>query len=419
EFGSKVDVKQPKKERLTQIKQMKERVQNLAGSLPDFVPPPEVDPTIADFEKFGDVTENVYNQMTPSEQAKYQEEVTKAKTDMKRNFKEEIISEYDKVMSLQERELNAISEDETVNAIMSDENIIIVDAFMADKSLRIDPTTLTDQQRNRYGDSYLINDRKAFKKRGMHIEEVAAQLGITPDKLLQVLDDSPTSEQAFTARTKFEEARNKKFAADSVEINKTAIDNTIDNTISLKKKMLNNILKANPAAGLRLIHSIFKVGNKTAIENVKINAQETTDNTRIGDLKPSSYLNASRKHMNRANTAINKDQDLARGAANVEKSLVADELFKASTITVRKLNKILDAVSNISRNRATMDKLRSTGHYDGFQALIAMLGQRKLSTKDLSAFKNMMIAWQDKGLEQDSNIPMNVAGALEKARWTT
>lgn len=402
-------------DRVAEVSSMKERVQGLVAGLPEFIPPPDVDPTIADFEKFGDVTENVFSQMTPNEQAKYQEEITKAKTDMKRNFKEEIISEYDKVMSLQERELNAISEDETVNAIISDENIVIVDAFMADKSLRIDPTTLTDQQRNRYGDSFLINDRKVFKKRGMHIEEVAAQMAISSDKLLEVLDNSPTSQQAFTARQKIEEARNKKFAADSVEINKTAVDNTIENTISLKKKMINNILRANPSAGLRLIHSIFKVGNKTAIENVKINAQETTDNTRIGDLKPSSYLNASRKHMNRANTAINKDQDLARGAANVEKSLVADELFKASTVTVRKLNRILDAVSNISRNRATMDKLRASGHYEAFQALIAMLGQRKLSTKDLSAFKDMMITWQDKGLEQDSNLPLNVSGALEKA----
>ena len=401
--------------RFIRIEQMKESVNRVRESLPEFIPPPDVDPTIADFEKFGDVTENVFSQMTPNEQAKYQEEITKAKTDMKRNFKEEIISEYDKVMSLQERELNAISEDETVNAIMSDDNIVIVDSFMADKSLRIDPTTLTDQQRNKYGDSFLINDRKVFKKRGMHIEEVAAQLGVTSDALLEALDNSPTSQQAFTARTKFEEARNKKIAADSTEINKTAIDNTIENTISLKKKMLNNILRANPAAGLRLIHSIFKVGNKTAIENVKINAQETTDNTRIGDLKPSSYLNASRKHMNRANTAMNKDQDLGRAAANVEKSLVADELFKASTVTVRKLNRILDTVSNLSRNKAAMEKLKASGHYEGFQALLAMMGQRKLSTKDLSAFKDLMITWQDKGLEQDTNIPANISGALEKA----
>lgn len=407
--------KKTQSDRSVHIKEMQERVNAIRNELPDFIPAPEVDDSIKDFESFGDVTENVFAVMTPTEQKQYTDQITKAKTDMKRNFKSNIISEYDQVASLQERELNAIAQDEVINEIMSDENITIVEAFMGDKSLRIDPETLSDSQRSRYVDSFLINDRKAFKKNGMHIEEVAAQMGVTSEKLLETLDNSPTLKQAYATKTKLEEARNKKIAADNTEINTTAIESTIDDVVGLKKKMLNNILKADPRAGLRLIHSLFKAGSKTAVQNVNINAQETTDNTRIGNLKPSSYLNASRRHMNRANTAINKDQDLSRGAANIEKSMVADELFKAATVTVRKVNQILSRVSTMSRNKALMDKLRATNHYEAFQSLIGMLGQRKLKVKDLNIIKDLMIEWQDKGLESDPNLPANIVQPLSVA----
>ena len=407
-------------ERLAHIKEMQDRVNAIKNDLPNYTPPPpEVDVAIKDFENFGDVTENVFAAMSPSEQAQYTEEVTKAKTDMKRNFKSEIIQEYDQVASLTERELNNASQDETINNIMNDENITIVEAFMGDKSLKIDPETLSSNQKEQYlnnpDDQNLLQDRKAFKKSGMHVDEVAAQMGITSDKLLEAIAYSPTMKQAYETKTKLEEARNKKIAADNTGINKPAIDATIDNVIGLKKKMLSNILKTDPKAGLRLLHSIFKAGSKTNIESVNINAQETTDNTRIGNLKPSSYLNASRRHMNRANTAINKDLDLSRGAANIEKSMIADELFKASTKTISNVNQILSQVSNMNRNRGLMDKLRSTGHYESFQALLSMLGQRKTTAKDLNVVKDMMIEWQDKGLEADNKLPSNIVQPIASA----
>jgi hypothetical protein len=413
EFGSKVDVQQPKKERLSQIKQMRERVTAIRETLQDApqAQEPDVDFTaIADesvdgYGEFGIIPENIYNAMTPKEQEDFKKLVKETKESLKANLKMSVVKELDKTASMQERNANNESETKTLDDIANDPNSKIVDWFLADDTMKIDPDSLTSNQKELYIGNDLINKRNIYKKGGAKLADVAAGFDVTPDKLLEVLSISPSSIQAYKAQMIIEKARNKKEARRSATFNQDKINKTLDDKISFKRKLLEAILKVNPRAGLRLAYSIMSKGSKTNIEKSSINAQEVTDNTRIGDLKPSTYLNASRRHQNRANESLLKSRDMETAAVEVEKSMIADELFKASRKTKERVEVILDAIIKQSKDSDLRQKLESTGHYEHFKALVNMLGLDTLTPKQVQGVSDMLIEWQEKGLEPESGLP--------------
>lgn len=364
---------------------------------------PDVDEAITGYEDFGLATKNTYESMNETEQKAYDKAVDDVRESMKVVFREKVLDEYEQTVSIQEREANLIAEEEIVNGIMNDDSIITVDTFMADPSLRIDPTTLPSHLQSYAKDPMFVSEegkpiRSVFKKDGRHIDEVAGEMGVTPEQLMQSLASSPTSRQAYETKMKIQQARNRSEATLNTDLNEEAIKRTIDNKIKLKKEALGNILRKSPGAGLKLMYSVLRLGDKTSVDKVSINAREITDNTRIGDLSPKSYLNASRRHQNRANRASHRDANLVLAAQESEKSIVADELHKAATVTKAKVNRILDRVVSLVRDKTLASKLKSTGHLDAFKALTAMLGSKKITEKDLGYIKDFLLTHRENGL---------------------
>lgn len=406
--------------RFEQIKEMRERVNAIRDELPDKETPVDftaiADESVDGYGEFGIIPENIYNNMTPEEQAAFTKLIKETKESLKNDLKMSVAKELDRTANMQERELNKQSEDAIVEAIANDPNTKIVDWFLADDTMKIDPESLSPDQRQRYGDDYLINKRNIYKKGGAKLTEVANAMDVTPDKLLEVLSTSPSSQQAYKAQMMIEKARNNKEARKSATFNQGKLNKTLDDKISFKRKLLEGILKMNPRAGLRLAYTILSQGDKTKIEKSSINAQDITDNTRIGDLKPSTYLNASRRHQNRANEAMMKSRDMEKAAIEIEKSMIADELFKAGRKTKERVEMVLNEIVRQSKDPDVRKKLESTGHYGHYQALLNMLGQGKLTPKQVESVSDLLIEWQEKGLEPESGLPAqmeavtNVAG---------
>lgn len=397
------DVASNQSDRLNQIKEMRERVNAIRDELPDYVPT-SVDQSIEGFEEFGVITENILAQLTPEEQADYNKLVDETKREMKEALRMSVVKEMDRTSSMIERDLNTESDNELLENIMNNPETQIVDWFMADETLAIDPDSLTENQKKTFLGNQLLKKRKVFKKGGVKLQDVAAGFDVQGGELLEILSESPSSEQAFKAQRIIEQARNEAEARKAATPNQSRIDKIIDNKLSLKRKLLEAILKADPRAGLKLIHNILKQGDKTNIENTTINSQEVTDNTRIGDLKPSTYLNASRRHQNRANKSMLSSRDMSLSAMELEKSMVADELFKASRKTKAKVEVILDKVTRQNKDANLKNKLESVGNYERFQALTNMLGLNKLTPKQVKTVSDLLIEWQDKGLENESGL---------------
>lgn len=399
--------------RITQVNQMKERVSAIRETLQDAPQAQEsdvnfnaiADESVDGYGEFGIIPENIYNAMTPKEQEDFKKLVKETKESLKANLKMSVVKELDKTASMQERNANHESETKTLDEIANDPNSKIVDWFLADDTMKIDPDSLTNNQKELYIGNDLINKRNIYKKGGAKLADVAAGFDVTPDKLLEVLSTSPSSIQAYKAQMIIEKARNKKEARRSATFNQDKINKTLDDKISFKRKLLEAIIKGDPRSGLRLAYSIMIKGSKTNIEKSSINAQEVTDNTRIGDLKPSTYLNASRRHQNRANESLLKARDMETAAVEVEKSMIADELFKASRKTKERVELILDAIIKQSKDSDLRQKLESTNHYEHFKALLNMLGLDTLTPKQVQGVSDMLIEWQEKGLEPESGLP--------------
>lgn len=410
-----VDANQPNQERLTQIKEMKSRVEAIRNDLPDVDLTKIASEAVNNYGEFGIIPENIFNNMTPEEQVQFTTLVQETKNMLKNDLKMGVIKELDRTASMAERELNKQSEDAIIESIANNPDTKIVDWFLSDETMKIDPDSLTSNQKEIFSNNPLINKRNIYKKGGAKLSEVATAMDVTPDKLLEVLSISPSSQQAYRAQIIIEKARNSKESRRSATFNQGKLNKILDNKISFKRKLLEGILKIDPKAGLRLAYTILSQADKTKIEKSSINAQEITDNTRIGDLKPSTYLNASRRHQNRANEAMINSRDMEKAAAEVEKSIIADELFKAGRKTKERVEMVLNEIVRQSKDPDVRKNLESTGRYDQYQALLNMLGQGKLTPKQVDSVSELLIEWQEKGLEPESGLPSQMEAPLNVA----
>lgn len=402
-------------ERLAHIKEMKDRVKAIRNDLPEVDLNKIASEAVDGYGEFGIVPENIYATMTPKEQEDFVTLVQETKESLKNDLKTSVVKELDKTASMIEREANYESESKIIEQIAENPDTKIVDWFLADETMKIDPDSLTSNQKELYIGNELINKRNIYRKGGAKLSDVADGFNVTPDKLLEVLSTSPSSAQAFKAQMIIEKARNRKEAQESATFNQKKLDKTLDDKISFKRKLLEGILKTDPKAGLRLAYSIMSKGSKTNIEKSSINAQEVTDNTRIGDLKPSTYLNASRRHQNRANEALMKSRDMEKAAVEVEKSMIADELFKASRKTKARVEFVLDNIIKDFKDKNLRDKLKSTGHYEHYKALLGMLGVGEFTPKQAESISDLLIEWQEKGLEAESGLPVQMEAPIQSA----
>jgi hypothetical protein len=231
----------------------------------------------------------------------------------------------------------------------------------------IDPRSLTEEQRSRYLDNEQLKKHKAFVKGGTTPEKAAALLGVNGgENLLRILSQTPSREDIVAARMKEMDATIKQQALDSVNLNETALSKAYH-------KAAENYLAISKYLRTKDWSSYGKVIKKIAtklprIDEITRQADETINQTRIGDLNPNQFKVGERRSHRLAMDEIIKG-DIENASNHAEAAALNAELTRAAHVAIGESSRLQKFARRMER-ADRQQELRDAGYLDPYNELV-------------------------------------------------
>lgn len=255
--------------------------------------------------------------------------------------------------------------------IENDPNIEIVENFLNDRiigipdetmlarkangkpMIQIDPVTLTEELKNKYGEDQVLKKRKLFGKGGMSLQQAATYFDITnPEQLLKVLSETPNREQAVKNALKLREAGIREDVESATPLDEASRMKYYDNTAKLHLEELKTLKDKSWSTVKNAIKRIaLPLPN---IQEIATRAREAVNTT------PVKLLNAKRYVIGEAKAQKKAVNDVLKGAfesafANKQSALLNNVLAKESQRMIKKINiankRLVDIMSSVTQGQ--------------------------------------------------------------------
>lgn len=302
----------------------------------------------------------------------------------------------------------------------------VVEAFLENKAnLKVDIETLTDAQKARYANDPVLEERGVFarnnpppkkpskkpvKRNGIHIEEMARQLGKTADEVLHILSTAKDKKTIIEEAVTFmEEEMNKKQPI--AEVSSAGIIKALEN----KQKMNESFIKELAASSWK---KFVKLSEALTISKIKSDeivhtAERLTKDTKIGELDHKAYAKAAEKARVKKIKAINRG-DVLEASRQHELEHRNIEMQKQTMIAIGKSNKIKRAVNQMLSDPRTRETLRKAGMLKAFEELSGVInfGVTRNDKQALGAYAKLQKKLMDAKLV-DITIPEAMTQGLD------
>lgn len=379
------------------IQQMRERVQALSESLPE--QPVDNSPiTLSENEELQiAATEFIYEPvMTDLVRAGVPQKLAaelEAKMQANRKDIAAAINQAGEAEMLKIKNFMEIQADleQTINMIedsLSDTNIEIVETWLANKKdLKIDPDSLTVEQKIKYIDEPVLQARKVFKKGGLSVDEVAQNLGLSNgDQILDILTNVPDMKTATDNAIELSEKEISVQSEGSVDPNDSAMIRALSDRQKLNDMAIKEIVKSSWGKARRFIENVsFAKLNLDTIRKESIAQVETT---KVSQLNQEVYAKASLRAQKKAVIAGNRGNFL-EAARQREIAIRNDEMRKQSLIYIKKANRSMHNIGVMLKSpriRSMLERANMENAFDEFTTIINMETQSARKSQN-SAFE--------------------------------
>lgn len=302
----------------------------------------------------------------------------------------------------------------------------VVEAFLENKAnLKVDVETLTDAQKARYANDPVLEERGVFaknnpppkkpskkpaKRNGIHIEEMAQQLGKTAEEVLHILSTAKDKKTIIEEAVNFmEEEMNKKQPI--AEVSSAGIINALEN----KQKMNESFIKELAASSWK---KFVKLSETLTISKIKSDeivhtAERLTKDTKIGELDHKAYAKAANVARNKKIKAINRG-DVLEASRQHELEHRNIEMQKQTMIATGKSNKIIRSINQMLSDPRTRETLRKANMLKAFEELSGVInfGVTRADKQALGAYAKLQKKLMDAGLV-DITIPEALTQGLD------
>lgn len=313
-------------------------------------------------------TEAIKKALPKAEVEKFDTAQMKARGSVAEHIHETALHEMDQVRDIQLDEARDLQLQTERDRIVNDPNYALVDRFRRDqvgytkgnkkKSIyAIDPKTLTDDLLH-YTDDARLKEHKVFAKGGITADESAAMLGIeNGEELLKILSKTPTREQVIKARVAANDIDLAKQAADSVDLNHTAITQAFNNRtaahLAEMKFMREQEWPATKSGIKRIALPLPK------IEELTNKAKQAVKQTRVGSLNPTQFKVGERRSQRIAVNAILKNE-VEKAFVAKENAALNSEMLKETHLAIGHVNRALKFARKFN-DPGTMQELKDAG----------------------------------------------------------
>ncbi len=324
------------------------------------------------------VTPQMAETMPAKELAEMDEAVLKARMRVLNAANEEIQLGMDQVIELEKQRLLFNEETKRIAEAESDENITIVEDFLNNRRQFGDLTDFQEEQARKGNPIHVINpesilsgyhgvalwekwkdhpklkERKVFNRKGVTIDAAMSVFGVTdPDKLLQILAESPTIDEYIVKEKEFRERQIAREAKENTQFDESEF-----------AKSLDDYTKAHLKQSVFFRNEFWSTFKKQIIKTAKafpkldelgIRAKFIVNATKIKDLHANQWKVAERKsNANAMKALLNTDFEVwGRERTNAAQSV---QLWKQTQIEIGKVNKALEWIAGLPRFEKMLDR---------------------------------------------------------------
>lgn len=321
-----------------------------------------------------------------------------------------------------------IAREEQAAAIENDPNIELVENFINGKiigvptpemkekqakkipMIQINPDSLPQDLKNKYGDDEVLKKRKVFSKKGMHIDEAMRYFDVTErEQFLNILSTTPDRNQAIKNAAALRLPQDQAEAEANTPLNETAISKFYDDT------------SARHVAEMQVLKDKEWPTLKSAIKRIALpmpKISEIVEKSRQAILKtPVKFLNARRYTVGEGKSQAKAVRDVLAGRfesafANKQAALLNNQLAKFSHGAIKAVNKANKKIVAVM-SEAGQNQLQEAGMLDPVNYILDTFNfdpsKKNTTTEEMyRKFQEQMIA-QGKG---DFRIPEGLAAKL-------
>lgn len=291
----------------------------------------------------------------------------------------------------------------------------LVAALEADRKkgwpvLSIDVDTLSERQKNKYAGDLVLKKRKAFRKGGAHVEDVAQLLGVpNTDTLLDILQSSPTLEQVERDTMEKRAAINRTRVADNVDLNETAIAKAYNNHIKNRKEELKYLLEKHWA---QVKSGIKRIALTDRLNGMRFKAESAVGSTRINALNVNQFKVGERRSHRKALNHILKNE-VEQASQNAEAAILAAELSRATHIAIGGVNRGLRRLKKFQKGEyAAMLKEAGPTYEAAAKQILDLFRFGPAKGVDVNAYSKYVKSMLKKG-QGDFTIPQQVFESVD------
>jgi hypothetical protein len=229
-------------------------------------------------------------------------------------------------------------------------------------ALAIDPSTLSEIQRNKYIDNEVLKRRRVFVKGGMSLQEAANQMEVpNPDRLLKILSETPTKEMAAKNALDLKRETIIEDVEKAVDYNETAIikaynDSTANHLAELKY-LKDKEWPAMKSGIKRVALPLPK------IQNLRNKATNIVNRTVFKTLNAKFYERGEAISDRKAVDAVLKN-DIPLAFIHKENAALNSELARASRIGIAQGNKAVKRIGKLNNSHARAVLKRAGSLYE-------------------------------------------------------
>lgn len=316
-------------------------------------------------------TKPIEGVLSQSEVDKLNNDVKMARLENVERIDESLEKEWTDVTDFVVNIAEAADRETRAQDIENDPNIEIVENFLNDRiigvldetmlarkasgkpMIQIDPTTLTDELRNKYADDPVLKKRKLFGKGGMSLQQAATYFDVTdPEKLLTVLSTTPNREQAVKNAIKLREADTRLEVEMATPLDESSRMKYYDKTAKLHLDELETMKNKTWPTLKNAIKRIALPLPK--IEELVARAVQAVNTT------PVKLLNAKRYVIGEGKAQKKAVNDVLKGAfesafSNKQSALLNNILAKESQRMIKKINiankRLVNIMSSVTQGQ--------------------------------------------------------------------
>lgn len=327
---------------------------------------------------------------------------------------------------------DVIKKDERVELERYEHDLKIVDTVKSkDKPLRINPESLSPEQKKLYFDTPEIKKKinrssTVFDENGVHIEEVVVEVGVdTADDLLKVLAETPTRSEIKKNRKK---GRTNKDGTKSVARD-IELENQVNQNLKAARKAAHDKAHTNQTRNrLRQMHiiagksystlkrGIIKIAGKIpTVEALRTKAEDLINRSTVGSIAPKRFEAGEKRSKVKAIKAW-AETKFEEAYRQIEATALNGELRRAATIAknnIKKNTKFWKSTESDSNQKL----LRDTGYLDVMNEFTSLYNLKKVknktkkSKKEQESFNNFI-----KDLNKDGDFTPNIPKRLADVR---